>query len=168
MSIRPPPPRFWGPLTLLGYSMHVQHLPFVFVLIMTSPPTPSYLQSTYPRSTLALLRVHQVSAPTGVATVRDVLTKVRLAESPREPILTLLLSGILRSRLRARHHARYRRARAYLQLRNATHRFTRRPPHDASGRWPPWYLPWMTMTFGRSTARAPQAFFTSAQSLCPS
>ncbi|TFK94352.1 hypothetical protein K466DRAFT_642285 [Polyporus arcularius HHB13444] len=56
-------------------SMHVPHLPLVFVLVMASPPTPSYLHSAYPRSTLALLRVGQVLAPTGLATVNEVLTK---------------------------------------------------------------------------------------------
>ncbi|KAI0705509.1 origin recognition complex subunit 3 N-terminus-domain-containing protein [Earliella scabrosa] len=57
-------------------SINVHHLPLVFVLTMTSPPAPSFLHSTYTRSTLALLRVHQVSAPTGLAAVKDVLTKV--------------------------------------------------------------------------------------------
>ncbi|KAI0753293.1 origin recognition complex subunit 3 N-terminus-domain-containing protein [Daedaleopsis nitida] len=56
-------------------SLHVSNLPIVFVLIMASPPAPSFLHSAYPRSTLALLRVHQVVAPTGLATVKEVLTK---------------------------------------------------------------------------------------------
>ncbi|KAI0718567.1 hypothetical protein C8T65DRAFT_570595 [Cerioporus squamosus] len=57
------------------HTMHVPHLPLVFVLVMASPPTPSYLHAAYPRSTLAVLRVQQVLAPTGLATVKEVLTK---------------------------------------------------------------------------------------------
>ena len=62
-------------------SMHIPNLPLVFVLVMASPPTPSYLHSAYPRSTLALLTVQQVLAPTGPATIKGILTKVLIALS---------------------------------------------------------------------------------------
>ncbi|TBU43716.1 origin recognition complex subunit 3 N-terminus-domain-containing protein [Dichomitus squalens] len=55
--------------------MHIPHLPLVFVLVMSSPPSPSFLQSAYPRSTLALLRVHHVASPAGLMMVKEVLTK---------------------------------------------------------------------------------------------
>ncbi|RPD53750.1 hypothetical protein L226DRAFT_469917 [Lentinus tigrinus ALCF2SS1-7] len=55
--------------------MHIPYLPLVFVLGMASPPTPPYLHSAYPRSTLALLRVQQVLAPTGVTTIKEILTR---------------------------------------------------------------------------------------------
>ncbi len=77
--------------------MHVPHLPLVFVLVMASPPTPSYLHSAYPRSTLALLRVGQVLAPTGLATVNEVLTKVGIV-----PLVTCCLSDDHGPRLSSR------------------------------------------------------------------
>ncbi|KAI0643837.1 hypothetical protein C8Q79DRAFT_1012390 [Trametes meyenii] len=55
--------------------MHVPHLPLTFVSLMASPAAPSYLHSAYPRSTLALLRVHPVVASSGTALIKDVLTK---------------------------------------------------------------------------------------------
>ena len=57
--------------------MHIPHLPLVFILIMSSPPSPSFLHSAYSRSTLALLRVHQVASPSSLSLVKDVLKKVR-------------------------------------------------------------------------------------------
>ncbi|KAI0820290.1 hypothetical protein BC628DRAFT_1413209 [Trametes gibbosa] len=55
--------------------MHIPHIPFVFALLMASPPVPSYLHSAYPRSTLALLRVQPVVVSSGPSMVKDVLTK---------------------------------------------------------------------------------------------
>ncbi|KAI8995456.1 hypothetical protein BD414DRAFT_410622 [Trametes punicea] len=55
--------------------MHVPRLPLVFVLLMGSPPVPSYLHTVYPRSTLALLRVHFVVASSGIVMVKEVLEK---------------------------------------------------------------------------------------------
>ncbi|KJA25290.1 hypothetical protein HYPSUDRAFT_76037 [Hypholoma sublateritium FD-334 SS-4] len=45
-------------------SRYVSELPLIFLLSMTSPVS-NYLNVTYPRSTLSLLRVRQFSAPTG-------------------------------------------------------------------------------------------------------
>ncbi|KAH9847296.1 hypothetical protein C2E23DRAFT_849159 [Lenzites betulinus] len=56
-------------------SMHIPHLPLVFVILMASPPVPSYLHSAYPRSTLALLRVQPIVVSSGPTMVKDVLTK---------------------------------------------------------------------------------------------
>ncbi|KAH9910496.1 uncharacterized protein BXZ73DRAFT_58354 [Epithele typhae] len=55
--------------------MHVPHLPLVFVTVMTSPPTPSFLHTMYPRSSLALLRIREVVAPGGLAMINEVLSK---------------------------------------------------------------------------------------------
>ncbi|OBZ66967.1 Origin recognition complex subunit 3 [Grifola frondosa] len=57
-------------------SMHIPRLPLVFLLDLSSPTTPSYIHRTYPRSTLALLRVRLVSAPSGATVVKEVLDKV--------------------------------------------------------------------------------------------
>ncbi|KAI0672417.1 hypothetical protein C8Q78DRAFT_1188445 [Trametes maxima] len=56
-------------------SMHIPHLPLTFVPVMASPAAPSYIHSAYPRSTLALLRVHPVVASSGAALIKDVLTR---------------------------------------------------------------------------------------------
>ncbi|PCH37494.1 hypothetical protein WOLCODRAFT_134564 [Wolfiporia cocos MD-104 SS10] len=56
-------------------SLHAEHLPLTFILGMNSPPTPSYLHSTYPRSTLSLLRVETVNAPSGRDVVEEVIMK---------------------------------------------------------------------------------------------
>ena len=57
--------------------MHIPLLPLVFILVMNSPPSPSFIHTVYPRSTLALLRVHQVAPPAGLLMVKEVLSKVR-------------------------------------------------------------------------------------------
>ncbi|KAL7285667.1 hypothetical protein ACG7TL_000772 [Trametes sanguinea] len=59
----------------LSPSMHVPELPLAFILLMASPQYPSYLQSVYPRSTLALLRVDPVVASSGITMVKEVLEK---------------------------------------------------------------------------------------------
>ncbi|KAH9898592.1 hypothetical protein C8Q73DRAFT_641438 [Cubamyces lactineus] len=68
--------------------MHVPQLPLVFVLLMASPPVPSFLHSAYSRSTLALLRVHPVVASSGVAMVKEVLTKT-LFDPDFDPYIAL-------------------------------------------------------------------------------
>lgn len=57
-------------------SLHVPYLPLVFVLLLSSPSTPSYVHTTYPRDTLALLRVHTISAFTTTSLIHDVLARV--------------------------------------------------------------------------------------------
>ena len=61
----------------LFLSMHIPQLPLVFLLVMNSPPSPSFIHTVYPRSTLALLRVHQVASPAGLLMAKEVLSKVR-------------------------------------------------------------------------------------------
>lgn len=56
--------------------MHVPQLPLVFILLMASPPVPSHLHAVYPRSTLALLRIHPITVSSGVAAIKDALLKV--------------------------------------------------------------------------------------------
>ncbi|KAI0630536.1 hypothetical protein C8Q77DRAFT_1211544 [Trametes polyzona] len=56
-------------------SMHIPDLPLVFVLLMASPPVPSYLNSVYPRSTRALLRVEPIVVSSGTGAVKDILMK---------------------------------------------------------------------------------------------
>ncbi|KAI0768174.1 origin recognition complex subunit 3 N-terminus-domain-containing protein [Trametes elegans] len=56
-------------------SMHAPQLPLVFVLVMSSPPVPSYMHAAFSRSTLALLRVYSTVASSGLALVKNVLTK---------------------------------------------------------------------------------------------
>ncbi|KAI1792398.1 origin recognition complex subunit 3 N-terminus-domain-containing protein [Ganoderma leucocontextum] len=56
-------------------SMHIPRLPLVFILVMNSPPSPSFIHTVYPRSTLALLRVHQVAPPAGLLMAKEVLSK---------------------------------------------------------------------------------------------
>ncbi|KAJ8472438.1 hypothetical protein ONZ51_g8517 [Trametes cubensis] len=69
-------------------SMHVPQLPLVFILLMASPPVPSFLHSAYARSTLALLRIHPVVASSGVAMVKEVLTKT-LFDPDFDPYIVL-------------------------------------------------------------------------------
>ena len=56
-------------------SMHVSQIPIVFLLSLSSP-FPEYLQITYPRSTLALLRVRNFNVPSGIGIVQEILLKV--------------------------------------------------------------------------------------------
>ncbi|PIL29205.1 hypothetical protein GSI_09254 [Ganoderma sinense ZZ0214-1] len=62
-------------INLLRACMHIPHLPLVFLLVMNSPPSPSFIHTVYPRSTLALLRVQQVAPPAGLLMVKEVLSK---------------------------------------------------------------------------------------------
>ncbi|KAF9467688.1 origin recognition complex subunit 3 N-terminus-domain-containing protein [Collybia nuda] len=56
-------------------SLHVPRLPLVFMLSLSSPPSPSYLQLTYPRSTMALLRTHKFDVPSGIKILEEVVLK---------------------------------------------------------------------------------------------
>lgn len=57
-------------------SLHIPQLPFVFILALSSPPEPSYLHSTYPRATLALLKIHKITVTSQVEVVEQLLSKV--------------------------------------------------------------------------------------------
>ncbi|KAF8558613.1 hypothetical protein OG21DRAFT_1481305 [Imleria badia] len=56
-------------------SFAIPRLPLVFILSMTSPPTPSYIHATYPRSTLARLQVRSCSFSTSQDVLHDILLK---------------------------------------------------------------------------------------------
>lgn len=63
------------PLTL-SFSLAIPQLPLVFILSMTSPPTPSYIHTTYPRSTLSRLQVRSCSFSASQDVLHDILLKV--------------------------------------------------------------------------------------------
>ncbi|CAL1709689.1 unnamed protein product [Somion occarium] len=56
-------------------SQHISRLPLVFLLELSSPANPSYLHTAFSRSTLALLRISTVAAPSGVEVVREIVQK---------------------------------------------------------------------------------------------
>ena len=56
-------------------SMHVSQIPIVFLLSL-SLPSPEYLQTTYPRSTLALLRIRHFNVPSGIGILQQILLEV--------------------------------------------------------------------------------------------
>ena len=58
-------------------STYVPDLPLVFILSMSSP-VPSYLNVTYPRTTLTRLRVQKLAMPGGVSVLNRILLGVRL------------------------------------------------------------------------------------------
>ncbi|OSX58283.1 hypothetical protein POSPLADRAFT_1075993 [Postia placenta MAD-698-R-SB12] len=55
--------------------LHIPELPLVYILAMSSPPSPSFLHTTYPRSTLALLSIHKFSAPLNVELIDELVEK---------------------------------------------------------------------------------------------
>jgi len=57
-------------------SLNIPQLPLIFVLALSSPPEPSYLHSAYPRTTLALLRIHKITVTSQVEVVEQLLSKV--------------------------------------------------------------------------------------------
>ncbi|KAF8062222.1 origin recognition complex subunit 3 N-terminus-domain-containing protein [Lyophyllum atratum] len=56
-------------------SLYVPRLPLVFILALSSPSSPSYLHTTYPRSTLALLRVRNYTVPSGTEVLEEIILK---------------------------------------------------------------------------------------------
>ncbi|CCM05618.1 uncharacterized protein FIBRA_07847 [Fibroporia radiculosa] len=54
---------------------HVPQLPLIFVLAMSSPSSLSHLHAMYRRSTLALLRIHSYSVPSGPGMVESIVSK---------------------------------------------------------------------------------------------
>ncbi|KIK98892.1 hypothetical protein PAXRUDRAFT_823391 [Paxillus rubicundulus Ve08.2h10] len=56
-------------------SLAIPRLPLVFVLSLTSPPSPSYIHATYPRSTLSRLQVRSCPFPSSQNILHDILLK---------------------------------------------------------------------------------------------
>ncbi|KAG7442905.1 uncharacterized protein BT62DRAFT_988551 [Guyanagaster necrorhizus] len=54
-------------------SLHIPQLPLVFVMALSSAQSPSYLHVTYPRSTLAVLRIRQFHVPFGLHALEEML-----------------------------------------------------------------------------------------------
>ncbi|KAI0032078.1 origin recognition complex subunit 3 N-terminus-domain-containing protein, partial [Vararia minispora EC-137] len=54
-------------------SAHVPEIPLVFVLVLSSPPMPSFIHQAYRRSTLALLRLQIVSLPRGPSVLQHII-----------------------------------------------------------------------------------------------
>ncbi len=57
-------------------SLHIPKLPFIFVVSLLSPQSPTYLHVTYPRSTLAVLRIRQFSVPSGARLLDEIILGV--------------------------------------------------------------------------------------------
>ncbi|KAK0223959.1 origin recognition complex subunit 3 N-terminus-domain-containing protein [Armillaria fumosa] len=53
--------------------LHIPQLPLVFIVALSSAQTPSYLHVTYPRSTLAVLRIRQFHVPSGLHILEEIL-----------------------------------------------------------------------------------------------
>lgn len=64
------------PTLTVKHSLCIPQLPLIFVLALSSPPEPSYLQSAYQRTTLALLRVHKTTVTSQLDVVEQLLSKV--------------------------------------------------------------------------------------------
>ncbi|KAF9489511.1 hypothetical protein BDN71DRAFT_1455928 [Pleurotus eryngii] len=56
-------------------SLNAPRLPFVFLLGLSSPPSTRFLSHTYPRATLCLLRVSNVTVPHGLPALEDIILK---------------------------------------------------------------------------------------------
>ncbi|KAF9224942.1 hypothetical protein BS17DRAFT_779331 [Gyrodon lividus] len=56
-------------------SLAIPRLPLVLVLSLTSPPSPSYIHVTYPRSTLSRLQVRSCPIPSSQNILHDILLK---------------------------------------------------------------------------------------------
>ncbi|KAF9016572.1 hypothetical protein BDZ89DRAFT_1216219 [Hymenopellis radicata] len=54
-------------------SLHIPKIPIVFVVSLLSPQSPTYLHVTYPRSTLAVLRIRQFSVPSGAHLLDEII-----------------------------------------------------------------------------------------------
>ncbi|KAG1740495.1 origin recognition complex subunit 3 N-terminus-domain-containing protein [Suillus paluster] len=54
-------------------SSYIPRLPLVFILALSSPPSPSYIHATYPRSMLSLLRVRNCPFPPVEQSLHDIL-----------------------------------------------------------------------------------------------
>ncbi|EGO26953.1 hypothetical protein SERLADRAFT_448068 [Serpula lacrymans var. lacrymans S7.9] len=56
-------------------SLHIPALPLVFILSLSSPSSPSFLHSTYPRSCLSLLHVRNCDSPPAEDALHEILMK---------------------------------------------------------------------------------------------
>ncbi|KAL4067425.1 origin recognition complex subunit 3 N-terminus-domain-containing protein [Scleroderma yunnanense] len=56
-------------------SLAIPRLPLVFILSLSSPPSPSYIRMTYPQRTLALLQVQACSLPSSTDVLHEILLK---------------------------------------------------------------------------------------------
>ncbi|KAG0706584.1 origin recognition complex subunit 3 N-terminus-domain-containing protein [Suillus ampliporus] len=54
-------------------SSYIPRLPLVFILALSSPPSPSYIRATYPHSMLALLRVRDCPFPPAEQSLHNIL-----------------------------------------------------------------------------------------------
>ena len=72
-------------------SLYASQLPLTFVLACASPPAPSYMHSTFPRSVLALLRLRSIDFPSGPSVVGKIVDGVHFLHRPplqvRSPII---------------------------------------------------------------------------------
>lgn len=84
-------------------SLHVPEVPLLFLLSLSSPPAPSYLHTTYPRSMLSLMRLQIFSLPSGIEILEKLVEEVPIylphldTRSPND----FLHIDVLRSCLRA-------------------------------------------------------------------
>ncbi|KAK1229901.1 Origin recognition complex subunit 3 [Marasmius sp. AFHP31] len=69
-------------------SLYSQTLPLVFIICLSSPEAPTYLHATYPRSTLALLRIRQYVIPSGIPLLERICLET-FASPDYEPDLVL-------------------------------------------------------------------------------
>ncbi|KAK0469029.1 origin recognition complex subunit 3 N-terminus-domain-containing protein [Desarmillaria tabescens] len=54
-------------------SLQIPQLPLIFIVALSSAQSPSYLHVTYPRSTLAVLRIRQFHVPFGLHILEEIL-----------------------------------------------------------------------------------------------
>ncbi|KAL0570648.1 Origin recognition complex subunit 3 [Marasmius crinis-equi] len=69
-------------------SLQLRQIPLVFIICLSSPSSPTYLHNTYPRSTLALLRIQQYAIPSGVSLLERICLET-FASLEHEPDLVL-------------------------------------------------------------------------------
>jgi hypothetical protein len=87
---------FFQPLLMLTtHSLHIPALPLVF-LVSTSSPTPSaFIQASYSRATLALLRIRYFGIPSGLHVLDEILARVSAGAGYR--VVVEHLADLLRS-----------------------------------------------------------------------
>uniref|UniRef100_A0A0W0F0W4 Uncharacterized protein n=1 Tax=Moniliophthora roreri TaxID=221103 RepID=A0A0W0F0W4_MONRR len=81
---------------------HISRIPLVFIITLSSPQSPSYLHSTYPRSTLALLRIQNFRIPSGISILEEILldTFVSIEFNPDLVLGPAALESIIDSSIR--------------------------------------------------------------------
>ncbi|KAA1471924.1 hypothetical protein DENSPDRAFT_929928 [Dentipellis sp. KUC8613] len=68
-------------------SAHITRLPLIFILSLSSPPSPSFIHTTYPRSTLALLQVHEFTLPSGEEILEKIVMETFFSLEFEPPIM---------------------------------------------------------------------------------